>query len=188
MTVLRTTVGVLIVLVVGCGGASSPAEKTFGQVSEQDATATKKVIADVRRYSSNYTDFVAAINADAEVDVERARAAADGLQDAVNAAQSEAVAIDNTDLNATLSDYLSKLQRVAGVVERVVSYYEAPGEADYALEDQLASDLLDAASPAQQADRAFIRRVSKHLPPDQRDRLQKQCREAMQDFTEEVGD
>ena len=60
----------------GCGSSESTADKTFGDTSDRDEELIADVTAEIKQFSSSYTDLVVAFNAE---DVNDARTAVDSM-------------------------------------------------------------------------------------------------------------
>ncbi len=174
-----------VVAFAGCGSDSeSGLDKTFGEVSGGDEEIVNDVAAEVRKFSTNYTDLIASFNSE---DVGGARTAVDAMEDHIGKASAAAEDVKNGDLRNTYDDYLGTMERVTTVAEKVVVYLEDPGQAKPKLEARLATEFQGAVKEAETADKEFLDRLAENASPEERERLEKQYRDAQQKFEDETG-
>ena len=168
----------------GCGSSESTADKTFGETSGRDEELIADVTAEIKQFSSSYTDLVVAFNAE---DVGDARTAVDAMAEHLDKASGTVADAENAELRTTYQDYLAKMDGVTAAADRVVEYLEAPGGAKPKLEDRLAAQYEDAVKKAQTADKELLDRLAKNASPEERERLQQQYRELERQFEERTG-
>jgi hypothetical protein len=180
-----TLVAVLALALAGCGTeAESTAEKAFGEMSDRDEELAGGVTTEIRRFSERYTDLVAAMNVP---DAQDARTAVDAMAEHIDKAKDLVADADNAEWRSTYEDYLRAMERVTTAAERIVAYLEAPGGAKPKLERRLATQFQQAAAEAQKVDKALVDRIAEHAGPEEREKLEKQYRDAQRRFEEETG-
>jgi hypothetical protein len=182
---LRLLPLVVVLALVGCGSeGESSVDKTFGGVSGSDEQLIQDVAAEVRKFSTNYTDLIASFNSE---DVGGARTAVEAMDDHITKAADTAAKAENENLRKTYDDYLGTMEEVTTVAERVVTYLEDPGKAKPAAENKLVKEFQTAVKAAEKADREFLDRLAENASPEEREALEKQYRDAQRQFEEETG-